>query len=119
MTVYELIQQYADKTEEEQRQACVGSIWNIDDVDAVLDTMGYDDDCLDNDEKASCLAQAVEDGESTDEVIDCLRDNLQDAIDNARSEDDGDEYDPDYWTDDDDNEHENGIEDPDDILNRE
>ena len=118
MTVYDLIQQYTDKTEEEQRQACVGSIWNIDDVNSVLHTMGYNDDYLDDDEKAFCLAQAIEDGETTDEVIDCLRDNLQDAIDNARSTDDDDGRDPDY-DDDEDDEHENGIEDPDDFLNRE
>ena len=114
MTVYDLIQQYADKTEEEQKQACVGAVWDLEDVDAVLDSMDYDDDCLDDDEKAFCLAQAVEDGETTVEVLDCLRDNLQEAIDNARSTDDGDEYDPDE-----DDEYENGIEDDDDFLNRE
>lgn len=119
MTVYDLIQQYADKTEEEQRQACVGSVWYLDDVDTVLDAMGYGVDCLDDDEKAFCLEQAVEDGETVEDVLDGLRDNLQEAIDNARSEYDDDGRDLDYGTDDEDDEHENGIEDPDDILNRE
>jgi hypothetical protein len=132
MTVYDLIQQYADKSEEEQRQACVGSVWDLDDVDAVLDTMGYDDDCLDNDEKALCLAQAIDDGETDDEVRDYLRDNLQDALDNAGvlpiMDDDEDEYDDDPandqftcgWIGDgnEDDEYENGIEDDDDFLNR-
>ena len=114
MTVYDLIQKYADKFEEEQKQACVGAVWDLEDVDAVLDTMDYDDDCLDDDEKAFCLAQAVDDGETTDEVLDCLRDNLQEALDNAGiryMEDDEVYYD--------DDEHENGIEDEDDFLNRE
>ena len=114
MTVYDLIQKYADKSEEEQKQACVGAVWDLEDVDAVLDTMDYDDDCLDDDEKAFCLAQAVDDGETTDEVLDCLRDNLQEALDNAGiryMEDDEVYYD--------DDEHENGIEDEDDFLNRE
>ena len=119
MTVYDLIQQYADKTEEEQKQACVGAVWDLEDVDAVLDSMDYDDDCLDDDEKASCLARAVDDGETDEDIRDYLQDNLQEAIDNARSEDDDDGRDPDYGTDDEDDEHENGIEDPDDILNRE
>ena len=114
MTVYDLIQQYADKSEEEQKQACVGAVWDLEDVDAVLDSMDDDDDCLDDDEKAFCLARAVDDGETTVEVLDCLRDNLQEALDNAgiRSmEDDEDYYD--------DDEYENGIEDDDDFLNRE
>ena len=119
MTVYDLMQQYKNKSEEEQRQACVVSVWSIDDVNSVLHTMGYNDDYLDDDEKAFCLSEAVKYGETDEDIRDCLRDNLQDAIDNARSEDDGDEYDPDYGTDDDDDEHENGIEDDDDFLNRE
>ena len=114
MTVYDLIQQYADKTEEEQRQACVGSVWYLDDVDTVLNAMGYGVDCLDDDEKAFCLEQAVEDGETVEDVLDGLRDNLQEAIDNSRSTDDGDE-DDEY----EDDEYENGIEDDDDFLNRE
>lgn len=112
MTVYDLIQKYADKSEEEQKQACVGSVWDLDDVNSVLYTMGYNDDCLDDDEKAFCLAEAVNCGETDEDIRDCLQDNLQDAIDDARSTDDG--RDPDY---DEDDEHENGIEDPDDILN--
>ena len=114
MTVYDLMQQYKNKTEEEQRRACVVSVWNIGDVNSVLHTMGYNDDCLDNDEKASCLEEAVNCGETDEDIRDYLQDNLQDAIDNARSEDDDDGRDPDYGDDD-----ENGIEDPDDILNRE
>ena len=116
MTVYDLMQQYKNKSEEEQKQACVVSVWNIGDVDAVLRTMGYNDDYLDDDEKASCLARAVDDGETDEDIRDCLQDNLQEAIDNARSTNDDDGRDPDY---DEDDEHENGIEDPDDILNRE
>lgn len=115
MTVYDLMQQYKNKSEEEQKQACVGSVWSIDDVNSVLYTMGYNDDCLDDDEKASCLAEAVNCGETDEDIRDCLQDNLQEAIDNARSTDDDDERDPDY---DEDDEHENGIEDDDDILNR-
>ena len=114
MTVYDRIQQYKNKSEEEQRQACVVSVWSIDDVNSVLDEMGYNDGYLDDDEKAVCLAQAVDDGETTDEVLDCLRDNLQEALDNAGiryMEDDEVYYD--------DDEHENGIEDEDDFLNRE
>lgn len=113
MTVYDLIQKYADKSEEEQRQACVGSVWDLEDVDAVLDTMGYEEDCLDDDDKASCLAQAVDDGETDDDVRDFLRDNLQEALDNAGVlpiEEEDDEEDDEY---------ENGIEDDDDFLNRE
>ena len=114
MTVYDLMQQYKNKSEEEQKQACVVSVWSIDDVNSVLDTMGYNHDYRDDDEKASCLAEAVNCGETDEDIRDCLQDNLQEAIDNARSTDD--ERDPDY---DEDDEHENGIEDPDDILNRE
>lgn len=83
MTVYDIIQQYADKSEEEQRRACVGSVWDLDDVDAMLDAMGYDEDCLDNDVKASCLARAVEDGKTDDGVRDFLRENLQEALDDT------------------------------------
>ena len=97
MTVYDLIQMYANKSEEEQRQAFVYSIWDIEDVDAVLDAMGYDVDCLGNNDKVSCLAQAVEDGDTDDEIRNCLLDNLQEAIDNARSTDDDDEPDPDEY----------------------
>jgi hypothetical protein len=127
MTVYDLIQQYADKSEEEQRQACVGSVWDLDNVDAMLDAMGYDEDCLDNDDKASCLAQAVEDGETVDEVLDFLRETLQEALDNAGvcsiMDDDAEEYEDDDSANDrridyGDDEHENGIEDDDDFLNR-
>ena len=116
MTVYDLIQKYADKSEEEQKQACVVSVWDLEDVDAVLHTMGYNDNYLDDDEKAFCLSEAVKYGETDEDIRDCLQDNLQEAIDNARSTDDDDGRDPDY---DEDDEHENGIEDPDDILNRE
>ena len=119
MTVYDLIQQYKNKSEEEQRQACVVSVWSIGDVNSVLYEMGYNDGYLDDDEKASCLARAVDDGETDEDIRDYLQDNLQEAIDNARSTDDDDERDPDYGTDDEDDEHENGIEDDDDILNRE
>ena len=118
MTVYDLMQQYKNKSEEEQRRACVVSVWSIDDVNSVLYAMGYNDDCLDNDEKAFCLAEAVNCGETDEDIRDCLQDNLQEAIDNAHSTDDDDGRDPDYGTDDEDDEHENGIEDPDDILNR-
>ena len=116
MTVYDLMQQYKNKSEEEQRQACVVSVWSIDDVNSVLDAMGYNDGYLDDDEKASCLAEAVNCGETDEDIRDYLQDNLQEAIDNARSTDDDDGCDPDY---DEDDEHENGIEDPDDFLNRE
>lgn len=112
MTVYDLIQKYADKSEEEQKQVCVGSVWSMEDVNSVLYTMGYNDDCLDDDEKAFCLAEAVNCGETDEDIRDYLQDNLQEAIDNARSTDDG--RDPDY---DEDDEHENGIEDDDDFLN--
>lgn len=116
MTVYDLMQQYKNKSEEEQRRACVVSVLSIDDANSVLYAMGYNDDCLDNDEKASCLARAVDDGETDEDIRDYLQDNLQEAIDNARSTDDDDGRDPDY---DEDDEHENGIEDDDDFLNRE
>lgn len=116
MTVYDLMQQYKNKSEEEQKQVHVVSVWSIDDVNSVLYAMGYNDDYLDDDKKASCLARAVDDGETDEDIRDYLQDNLQEAIDNARSEDDDDGRDPDY---DDDDEHENGIEDPDDFLNRE
>ena len=111
-----MIQKYKNKSEEEQKQACVVSVWSIDDVNSVLYAMGYNDDYLDAAEKASCLARAVDDGETDEDIRDYLQDNLQEAIDNTRSENDDDERDPDY---DEDDEHENGIEDPDDILNRE
>ena len=116
MTVYDLIQKYKNKSEEEQKQACVVSVWDLVDVDAVLDTMGYNDNYLDDDEKAFCLSEAVKYGETDEDIRNYLQDNLQEAIDNTRSTDDDDGRDPDY---DEDDEHENGIEDPDDILNRE
>ena len=116
MTVYDLIQKYKNKSEEEQKQACVVSVWSIDDVNSVLYEMGYNDGYLDDDEKASCLEEAVNCGETDEDIRDYLQDNLQEAIDNARSTDDDDGCDPDY---DEDDEHENGIEDPDDFLNRE
>ena len=114
MTVYDLMQQYKNKSEEEQKQVHVVSVWSIDDVNSVLDAMGYNDGYLDDDEKASCLEEAVNCGETDEDIRDCLQDNLQEAIDNARSTDDDDGCDPDY---DEDDEHENGIEDDDDFLN--
>ena len=90
MTVYDLIRMYANKSEDEQRQAFVYSIWDIADVDAVLDVMGYDDDCLGNNDKIACLAQAVEDGDTDDEIRDCLWNNLQKVLED---DDDPDEYD--------------------------
>ena len=136
MTVYDLIQMYANKSEDEQRKAFVCSIWDIEDVDAVLDAMGYDVDCLGNNDKVSCLAQAVEDGDADDdEIRNCLWDNLQKALDGSMEDDDEpdpDEYDEghakewmerhpygwynsesDYGTGDE--EHENGIEGDDDL----
>ena len=110
MTVYDLMQQYKNKSEEEQKQACVVSVWDLEDVDAVLHTMGYNDNYLDDDEKAFCLSEAVKYGETDEDIRDYLQDNLQEAIDNANAS---------SMTDDEDDEHENGIEDPDDILNRE
>ena len=110
MTVYDLIQKYKNKSEEEQKQACVVSVWDLEDVDAVLNTMGYNDNYLDDDEKAFCLSEAVKYGETDEDIRDYLQDNLQEAIDNANAS---------SMTDDEDDEHENGIEDPDDILNRE
>ena len=97
MTVYDLIQMYANKSENEQRQAFVYSVWDVEDVDAVLDAMGYDSATMTVNDKVSCLAQAVEDGDTDDEIRNCLLDNLQEAIDNARSTDDDDEPDPDEY----------------------
>ena len=97
MTVYDLIQMYANKSEEEQRQAFVYSVWDVEDVDAVLDVMGYDSAMMTVNDKVSCLAQAVEDGDTDDEIRNCLLDNLQEVIDNARSTDDDDEPDPDEY----------------------
>lgn len=137
MTVYDLIQMYANKSEEEQKQSFVYSIWDIEDVDAVLDVMGYDDDCLGNNDKIACLAQAVEDGDTDDEIRDCLWNNLQKVLDGSMEDDDEpdpDEYDEghakewmerhpygwynsesDYGTGDEDEEQENGIEGDDDL----
>ena len=95
MTVYDLIQMYESKSEEEQRQAFVYSIWDIEDVDAVLDAMGRDNDCLGNNDKVSCLAQAVEDGDTDDEIRNCLWDNLQKVLDGSMEDDD--EPDPDEY----------------------
>ena len=136
MTVYDLIQMYANKSEEEQRQAFVCSIWDIEDVDAVLDAMGYDSATMTVNDKVSCLAQAVEDGDTDDEIRDCLWNNLQKVIDGSMEDDDEpdpDEYDEghskewmerhpygwynsesDYGTGDEE-EHENGIEGDDDL----
>ena len=137
MTVYDLIQMYANKSEKEQRQSFVYSIWDIEDVDAVLDEMGYDSATMTVNDKVSCLAQAVEDVEDgdTDEIRDCLWNNLQKVIDGSMEDDDEpdpDEYDEghanewmerhpygwynsesDYGTGDE--EHENGIEGDDDL----
>lgn len=98
MTVYDLIQMYANKSEKEQRQAFVCSIWDIEDVDAVLDAMGYDD-CLGNNDKIACLAQAVEDGDTDDDEIgNRLWNNLQKVLDGgSRSMEDDDEPDPDEY----------------------
>lgn len=81
MTIYDLIQKYENATEEEQRQTFVGSIWDLEDVDAVLDTMGYADDALDADEKADCLSRAIEDGDGDNEVRDLIMENLQEVLD--------------------------------------
>lgn len=132
MTVYELIKMYANKSEEEQRQAFVYSIWDVEDVDAVLDAMGYDSATMTVNDKVSCLAQAVEDGDTDDEIRDYLLDNLQKAMEDD-DEPDPDEYDEghaeewmerhpygwynsesDYGTGDEE-EHENGIEGDDDL----
>ena len=137
MTVYDLIQMYANKSEEEQRQAFVYSIWDIEDVDAVLDEMGYDSATMTVNDKFSCLAQAVEDGDTDDEIRECLLEQLQKVLDGSSMEDDDepdpDEYDEghaeewmekhpygwhnsesDYGTGDEE-EHENGIEGDDDL----
>lgn len=136
MTVYDLIQMYANKSEEEQKQSFVYSIWDIEDVDAVLDAMGYDSATMTVNDKVSCLAQAVEDGDTDDEIRDCLWNNLQKVLDGSMEDDDEpdpDEYDEghaeewmerhpygwynsesDYGTGDEE-EHENGIEGDDDL----
>ena len=137
MTVYDLIQMYANKSEEEQKKAFVCSIWDIEDVDAVLDAMGYDSATMTVNDKVSCLAQAVEDGDTDDDEIgNCLWNNLQKVLDGSMEDDDEpdpDEYDEgdavewmerlpygwynsesDYGTGDEE-EHENGIEGDDDL----
>ena len=132
MTVYDLIQMYKNKSEEEQRQSFVCSIWDVEDVDAVLDAMGYDSATMTVNDKVSCLAQAVEDGDTDDEIRECLWNSLQKAMEDD-DEPDPDEYDEghaeewmerhpygwynsesDYGTGDEE-EHENGIEGDDDL----
>ena len=136
MTVYDLIQMYANKSEEEQRQAFVCSIWDIEDVDAVLDAMGYDSATMTVNDKVSCLSRSVDDGETDEDIRNCLQDNLQKVLDGSMEDDDEpdpDEYDEghaeewmerhpygwynsesDYGTGDEE-EHENGIEGDDDL----
>ena len=135
MTVYDLIQMYANKSEKEQKQAFVYSIWDIEDVDAVLDAMGYDSATMTVNDKVSCLSRSVDDGETDEDIRNCLQDNLQKVLDGSMEDDDEpdpDEYDEghaeewmerhpygwynsesDYGTGDE--EHENGIEGDDDL----
>ena len=125
MTVYDLIRQYADKTEEEQRQVCIHGMYDLEDVNYHLDAMGYDAHSLDDDKKMECLEDAVTYGESDEQVGSLLDDNLQAALDEAGvmpmmesddDDDDGDEtWDGDVDADDGD-EGENGIEDGDEGI---